>query len=102
MIFYSPTQTREANITRRSPNITAKQYHSLEANRVGVVSLRTQRQAARFLYAVLSRQRIAEDAERGRTEGEYDKQKGDEAEKEECAFGTLTSPFLVVEKACFI
>ena len=30
-------QTRAANTTRRKPNITAKQYHSPEANRVGVI-----------------------------------------------------------------
>ena len=42
MIFYSPPKTREANTTRRKPNIAAKQYHSPQANRVGVVSLGTQ------------------------------------------------------------
>ena len=36
MIFYSPI-TCVANITRRKPNITAKQYHSPQANRVGVI-----------------------------------------------------------------
>ena len=30
-IIFAPI-TREANITRRKPNITAKQYHSLQAN----------------------------------------------------------------------
>jgi hypothetical protein len=30
-------KARAANITRRKPNITAKQYHSPQANRVGVI-----------------------------------------------------------------
>ena len=32
VVFYSP-KTREANTTRRTPNITALQYHSPKANK---------------------------------------------------------------------
>ena len=56
----------------------------------------------RLLHAVLSGQRISKDAERGGPEGEYYKQKRNEAEKGERTFWMSATPFWVVEKACFV
>ena len=53
VIFHSPSKLAKQISLGRSPNITAKQYNSLQANRVGVVSSGTQRLTGRNFFVAL-------------------------------------------------